>query len=152
MTTAPDRTVSTAPADPGRAAEAPVPTAAELARAYLRHVEERDAAAVVALLAPHGISEFPFAPAGIQQVYTGPEEAQAFIGMVIEKLIASIRINDLEITEVSPTLAFAELTSDCETKKGLKYQNRYVVKVTSEAGKITLWREFFDPRATETVK
>lgn len=126
-------------------------TAAELCRDYLAALERQDVPALIDLLAPDAITEFPFAPEGIQRLYTGAE-VQPFIELVIARLLASVKITDLEITEVSASLIFAELRSDCVTKKGLAYQNRYIVKVTAADGKITLWREYFDPRATETVK
>lgn len=71
---------------------------------------------------------------------------------MVGRLLAEVKIVHSELFEVSDGLVFAELRSDCTTRKGLKYQNRYVVKVQAEGGRITLWREYFDPRATSTVK
>lgn len=127
------------------------PTAADLCRAYLAALERRDVDAVVALLAPDAESDFPFAPDGIQQTYVG-EEVRGFIDLVIGRLLTEVRITQADLFEVDDSLVFAELRSDCTTRKGLKYQNRYVVKVQAARGKITLWREYFDPRATTTVR
>jgi ketosteroid isomerase-like protein len=130
----------------------PTTTAAELCRQYFRHVEEQDVEAIVSLLAPEGVSEFPFAPEGVQRLYVGPDDVKPFLQLVLVRLLESVRVADLEIFEVSADLVFAELTSDCTTRKGLAYRNRYIVKVATEDGRITLWREYFDPRATDTVK
>jgi ketosteroid isomerase-like protein len=127
------------------------PTAADLCRDYLAALERRDVDAVMALLAPDAESDFPFAPEGIQQTYLG-DEVRGFIDLVIGRLLTEVKIVHSELFEVSDGLVFAELRSDCTTRKGLKYQNRYVVKVQAEGGRITLWREYFDPRATSTVR
>jgi ketosteroid isomerase-like protein len=128
-----------------------VPTAAQLCREYLAALERRDVDAVLALLAPDAESDFPFAPDGIQQTYVG-EDVRGFIDLVIGRLLTDVKITQSDIFEVDEDLIFAELRSDCTTRKGLKYQNRYVVKVRAQNGRITLWREYFDPRATSTVR
>jgi hypothetical protein len=127
-------------------------TAAELCREYLRSIAARDVDGMVAVLAADAVSEFPFAPAGTPTSFAGAEAVRGFLDLVIARLLATIELHGLEITEVNPSLAFAEFTSDCTTKKGLRYQNRYVVRVEARDGKVSLWREYFDPRATDAVK
>ena len=128
-----------------------IPSAAELCREYLAALERRDVDAVIELLSADAESDFPFAPEGVQPTYVGAE-VRGFIELVIGKLLTEVKITQADLYEVDDTLVFAELRSDCTTRKGLKYQNRYVVKVAAADGKITLWREYFDPRATTAVR
>lgn len=129
----------------------PGATAAELANSYIAALQDRNVAAVLSLLAPDACSEFPFAPDNVPSRFVGRDVAE-FISLVVGQLIERISIQDVEITEVSSTLAFVEMTSDCLTRRGEAYRNRYVIRVESANGQITLWREFFDPLATTVVR
>ena len=126
-------------------------TAADLCGRYLAGLADRDVDAIAALLAEDSVSEFPFSPFASKRIVRGvPAEAE-FLGYILG-LLEHIEIRELEIIAVTRDLAFAEFASDCVTRGGGSYQNRYIVKVDSEAGRITRWREYLDPKAIETVK
>lgn len=127
-------------------------SAADLIREYLQCLEKRDVDGAFSLLRADAVSEWPYLPEGLQTIYPSAEAAHPFVNQVIRGLLAEVSIVDLEINEVSPYLAFAEFRSDCRTKKGLPYRNRYIVKAVSDGELITLWREYCDPLATKTVQ
>lgn len=67
-------------------------------------------------------------------------------------MIARLTFPLVEAFAVSDDLAFVEFRSDAVTTKGRSYGNYYVAKVQAEAGRITRWVEFFDPRPAEMVR
>lgn len=126
-------------------------TAASLTEEYLACLERRDVDAAFSLLRADAVSEWPYLPPGLQTLYPTRDSARPFVGLVIEGLLETVSIRDLDITEAGPDLCFAEFRSDCRTKKGVPYRNRYIIKVQAVDGEIVLWREYCDPQAAIDV-
>lgn len=119
----------------------------ELAKRLLANLRETGVEEVAALLDDHVRMELPFAPDGTPSLVVGRAavlEALRFI----PQHFARFRINPHECYECA---ARETVILEC-TSLGLyraadapAYQNRYVMLFAFRKGRVTQWREFFNP-------
>lgn len=128
-------------------------TAEALGREYLRALQAKDKAAILAILADDFTLVVPCALSGVNDSssatwsgMTGPNGADVNLDKTFEK-IEPIRYPDLEFTVgQNPDVAFAEGMGDMRmTSTGRHYRNIYVFRFDSEAGKLKRIREYVNP-------
>lgn len=107
-------------------------------------MSELDIDAVLALLADDFVLELPFRGDGGPRVLDAAD-AVAFM-RAMPKLFTEMPFRDVVVHGRLPTGEIvAEYRSEGVTRAGLSYPNRYVAFFTVGDGRISRWREFFDP-------
>jgi ketosteroid isomerase-like protein len=127
-------------------------TAETLGREYLRALQAKDKAAILAILADDFELVVPCALSGVNdnssatwRGLTGPEGADINLDQAFEK-IEPICYPDLEFTSgANPDIAFAEGLGEMRMMTDRHYRNIYVFRFDSEAGKIKRIREYVNP-------
>lgn len=127
-------------------------TAEELGREYLRALQAKDKAAILAILADDFELVVPCALSGVNDSsiatwrgLTGPDGADVNLDKTFEK-IEPICYPDLEFTRgANPDVAFAEGMGDMRMVTNRPYRNMYVFRFDSDAGKLKRIREYVNP-------
>ncbi|MBL4630542.1 MAG: nuclear transport factor 2 family protein [Paraglaciecola sp.] len=93
-----------------------------------------------------GVFEFPFAPDGYTKVLNGKAEMADYMAGFPEK----IQIDSFEIKEIFQNESGEEgvLEFTCKGKilaTGLAYNQHYVAILKTKSGKLSLYRDFWDP-------
>lgn len=118
--------------------------AADVVRRLLEAVGSLDLEAAGALLADDLVLELPFRHDGGPRRMEGPE-AQRFIRS-LPKLLARLGFPDVVVHGSLPSgPVVAEYRSDGLTLAGRPYPNTYVGFFEVRDGRVTTWREYFDP-------
>ena len=120
-------------------------TTAELAEAFLQALTTRDVEKVMPLWNPDGVMEFPFAPDGSPNTFKGVEAIRTTLSSAF---VQRVEMNFFDITAYpaqSPDLAFVEFKGKMTLKSGQPYNNTYIAKVEARDGKLTHFKEFFNP-------
>jgi ketosteroid isomerase-like protein len=135
------------------ASETALPTAEQLGREYLRALQAKDKAAILALLADDFTLVVPCTLSGVNDNssatwsgLTGPNGVDINLDETFET-IEPIRYPELEFTAAqNPDVAFAEGMGDMRmAPTGRHYRNMYVFRFDSEAGKLKRIREYVNP-------
>ncbi len=127
-------------------------TAEELGREYLRALQAKDKAAILAILAEDFTLVVPCALDGVNDSnsatwsgLTGPNGADINLDKTFVK-IEPICYPDLEFTPgANPNVAFAEGMGEMRMITNRHYRNMYVFRFDSEAGKLKRIREYVNP-------
>ena len=121
-----------------------VDTDVELVRRVIELVGELEMEAALELVADDYVLELPFRGDGGPRVLHG-SDAKAFMRM-LPKLLARLSFYDVVIHgRVAGGQIVAEYRSDGLTRSGAPYPNAYVAFFEVSGGRITRWREYFDP-------
>ncbi|BCP53968.1 hypothetical protein K32_25850 [Kaistia sp. 32K] len=100
----------------------------------------------VEMMAPDGVMEFPYAPAGYVRRIEGREALAAYLGRFVD-ILAIDRMTD-------PTVHFTRdadvviLEFGCEglgLKTGQPYDQRYISVITLKDGRIARYRDYWNP-------
>jgi uncharacterized protein len=117
----------------------------ELARRWLTVLAEADFAAWPSLVADDVRMRFPFAPAGIPDSCDVRAACQAAIRTFFAG-IASFAWQDLQLYPAADrTLVFATARSQVILRTGKRYQNEYCFMMRFHDGKLSEYREYFNP-------
>lgn len=127
-------------------------TAESLGREYLRALQAKDKAAILAILAGDFELVVPCTLSGVNdnrsatwRGLTGENGADINLDKTFEK-IEPICYPDLEFTSgANPDIAFAEGMGDMRMATNRHYRNIYVFRFDSEAGKLKRIREYVNP-------
>jgi ketosteroid isomerase-like protein len=128
------------------------PTAEELGREYLRALQAKDKAAILAIMADDITLVVPCALDGVNDAskatwsgLTGPNGADINLDKTFVK-IDPICYPDLEFTPgANPDIAFAEGAGEMVMITRRHYRNMYVFRFDSENGKLKRIREYVNP-------
>jgi hypothetical protein len=114
-------------------------TAKELLQAYI----DGSAQQAAALFSKEGALELPYlADLGVEPRYEGPDNIQAFLTFLHEKMYPNFKFVDVRIYIDTPDQAFGEYT--IHQKSGISGRNvhqRFFGHCTASDGKIVLLRE-----------
>jgi ketosteroid isomerase-like protein len=95
-------------------------------------------------LADDLVLELPFRGGGHPRVLSGPD-AHAFMGL-LPKLFERMDFTDVRVHGAVPSgLIVAEYASNGRTRAGASYPNNYVALFEVTSGRISRWREYFNP-------
>jgi uncharacterized protein len=133
---------------------APTPTAAELAGHCIDHLAAKDLDALRDLFDEDAGWEIAYPLEGVEgddQIIRGQRRIAKFHTILLSG-IDRVEFFDVDVTPVHDDLAFVEFRSRATTAKGQPYGNRYIARCDARNGRITHWREFFDPRPAELVR
>jgi ketosteroid isomerase-like protein len=116
----------------------------EIVRTAIERVGVLDIEGALELVADDFVLELPFrADGGPRRMEAG--EAAAFMRL-LPKLFTRMDFSDVAVHGALPDgTVVAEYRSDGLTRSGRAYPNRYVAMFEVGDGRITRWREFFDP-------
>jgi len=123
--------------------------AARLGLNYVEFLASRDVAGLTELFAPDAQWELRFQIDGVRPVFVGKTQISKLIAKVLGAQLDTVRVYDVEVTNIAPDLALVEWRTQCTTADGGEYSNAYAVKLTSRDGLIWRWREYFDPRPVQ---
>ncbi|WP_227271501.1 nuclear transport factor 2 family protein [Roseobacter weihaiensis] len=118
---------------------------AELAERFLRALETRDVDEVMPLWNDDGVMEFPYVPEGSPSRFEG---ADAIRTTLASAFIQRTRMRFFDVTAYQaedPDLAFVEFKGDMTLQSGAPYNNTYIAKAEARNGKLTYFKEFFNP-------
>jgi ketosteroid isomerase-like protein len=103
------------------------------------------------LFAEHGVHELPFAPPGVPPLLTGPATIHEYLAAASA---APMKLTEYrnEIIQDTPAGLVAEYDAcGTVTATGKPYSMRHVLLVQAEDGKITVWRDYWNPLDAVTV-
>jgi ketosteroid isomerase-like protein len=123
--------------------------ALETAKAFIAALSERNADNALMLLSDEAILEMPY-PLAIGENKYG---TQRMWGNPLRKYVRGITERNSKIAFENKVWRVADdgvLILECDgdlvrSKDGTRYQNRYIILFAVTDGKITLWREYFNP-------
>jgi ketosteroid isomerase-like protein len=100
----------------------------------------------IELWADDGELEFPFAPAGRQSIYRGKAEILAYMKAASGKM----KIDGITAMKITPALDPHIVTVELTVKgqilsTGLPYNQRYVFMFEVKDGKLSRYREYWNP-------
>jgi hypothetical protein len=119
----------------------------DLAKRWLEALHALDISAAIALLADDAVLEMPLAPPGLPDRFEGKAAIAAFLGA--SQVFSRLEFHDITFhTTSDPELAIVEFRSTGSFQTtGADYANRYALVIRAFAGRITLYREYFNPMA-----
>jgi ketosteroid isomerase-like protein len=102
------------------------------------------------LWADDGVLEFPFAPAGRRSRYVGKADILAYMKAVPARMAARIRSEGLDYFDIRPMLDPAMVCLEMGVKgrileTGAPYLQKYVSIIETRSGKLSLYREYWNP-------
>ena len=102
------------------------------------------------LFALDGVHELPFAPPGIPRRLEGRETLREYFAAITGTPLKHTRFENMTVYETAdPGVIIAEYDAHgTVTSTGRHYQLRYVQVVEVREGRITLWRDYWDPLAS----
>lgn len=118
---------------------------AELAERFLNALTTRDINKVMPLWNEGGVMEFPFAPGGSPNKFQGAEAIRTTLSSAFE-MRPRMKFFDVKSYQAADSdFAFIEFKGDMTLKSGQPYNNIYIAKVEAHEGKLSLFKEFFNP-------
>jgi ketosteroid isomerase-like protein len=124
---------------------APAPPSVDLARRWLTALAEADYAAWPSLVADDVRMSFPFAPPGIPDRCDGGAACQTAIRTFFAG-IASFVWQDLQLFPARDrAVVFATGRSEVVLRTGKPYRNEYCFMMRFRDGKLSEYREYFNP-------
>lgn len=117
--------------------------------AFIEAISARDAAATIALLAEDAVLEMPFPLAEGENAYgtrrMWGEPLRKYINGIMARN-SSLSFSKLEWYPSGDSVVFLECEGDhVRSRDGKRYRNNYILRFEVTDGKITLWREYFNP-------
>jgi uncharacterized protein len=124
----------------------PVPTPLEIFQQVLLATASGDVPAILDLCADDVVFEFPFAPPGRPAEVSGKEP----LGRYLTAAPSRIQFDSLSNFEthqtLDPDVAIIEMTATGKIKgTGEPYDQSYVVVLTAREGRITRYRDYWNP-------
>jgi ketosteroid isomerase-like protein len=118
-----------------------------LAVRWLEALHALDIPSAVELLADDAVLEMPLAPPGLPDRFEGKAAIGAFLAG--SQVFSKLDFHDVEVhTTSDPELAIVEFRSTGTfDATGRDYANRYALFIRARAGRIVLYREYFNPLA-----
>ncbi len=97
-----------------------------------------------------GVLEFPFAPAGRRSRYVGKTDILAYMTAVAARMAGRIKSDGLGYFQVRPMLDPQAVSLEMSVKgrileTGAAYEQKYVSIIETKGGKISLYREYWNP-------
>lgn len=105
------------------------------------------------LWADDGVLEFPFAPAGRRSRYAGKPDILAYMKATAARMAGRIEVEGLEYFRTHPMLETTRICLEMGVKgqvleTGAPYHQRYISIIETKGGKISLYREYWNPVAS----
>jgi uncharacterized protein len=105
------------------------------------------------LWADDGVLEFPFAPAGRRSRYAGKSDILAYMKATAVRMAGRIEVEGMEYFRTSPMLAPGTICLEMGVKgrvveTGAPYDQKYISIIETKGGKISLYREYWNPIAS----
>ncbi len=102
------------------------------------------------LWADDGVLEFPFAPAGRRSRYVGKSEILTYMQAVATRMAGRIQSEGLDYFRLHPMLEPSTACLEMAVKgrvleTGAPYAQKYVSIVEARDGKVSLYREYWNP-------
>ncbi len=102
------------------------------------------------LWADDGVLEFPFAPAGRRSRYVGKADILAYMTPVAARMAARVKVEGLDYFHLRPMLDPATICLEMGVRgrvlaTGTPYDQKYVSVIETTVGKISLFREYWNP-------
>lgn len=120
----------------------------EAREVFARSVELMEAGRIeewVDLFAPDGVLEIPFPLPGLPDRIAGTEALRQYMAVVPQQLTLKFGTPTYHQTE-DPGVVVVEVTSEgTALATGSRFHQRYVSIVTVREGKITLFRDYWNP-------
>jgi ketosteroid isomerase-like protein len=121
----------------------------DTAKAFISALSKRDANSALLLLSDGAILEMPFPLAGGENKYgtrrMWGEPLRQYVTGITERN-SQIAFNNTVWRKADDGVVILECDGDMvRSKDGKRYQNQYIVLFEVSDGKITLWREYFNP-------
>jgi ketosteroid isomerase-like protein len=123
-----------------------VPTPVEIFEQVLRAAQSGEVQAMLDLCADDVVFEFPFAPPGRPAEVRGKEPLGRYLAAVPSR-IQFDGLSNLETHQtVYPDVAVIEMTATGKVRDtGEPYDQSYVVVLTAREGRITRYRDYWNP-------
>ncbi len=104
----------------------------------------------IELWADDGVLEFPFAPSGRRGRYAGKADILAYMKPVAARMTGRIKTEGLDYFRTHPMLDAATICVEMAVKgriveTGAPYTQKYISIVETKEGKISLYREYWNP-------
>lgn len=115
-------------------------------RDYIQAQADLDVDAMMALLTPDAIFEFPYAVAGMDRIAGGDPAALRAHNEMMPNFIKSFEFTNIEVDQLKDEGRYL-VQLDVRgvlLKEAPVYENRYCIVVTLRDGKVSHWREYFD--------
>lgn len=102
------------------------------------------------LWAEDGVLEFPFAPAGRRGRYVGKADILAYMQATSSRMTGGIQTEGMGYFQVRPMLDPSSCCLEMSVKgrilaTGEPYEQKYVSIIETRDGKLTLYREYWNP-------
>lgn len=119
----------------------------DLAERWLEALHALDIPSAIELLADDAVLEMPLVPPGLPDRIEGKAAIGAFLDG--SQVFSKLDFHDVDVHATSdPELAVVEFRSTGTfDATGLDYANRYALVIRARAGRIVLYREYFNPLA-----
>lgn len=119
------------------------------AKAFLSALSKRDADSALLLLSEEAVLEMPYPLAGGENQYGARrmwgEPLRQYVTGITQRN-SKIAFNNTVWRKADDGTVFLECDGDMvRSKDGKRYQNKYILLFQVSDGKITLWREYFNP-------
>lgn len=124
-------------------------SAVDTARECLDMIQNFDIAGAVGRFAPDGVLELPMRPKPLERQLRGAD-IEKFMRL-LPKLFARLDFVERRYHQTTEAnIAVVEYKGDAVTHTGVPYLNTYIaVFEFDEEGRVSLWREYFDPLALQ---
>ncbi len=121
-----------------------------LVETVLERVSELDIEGALAHTTEDLVVELPFRAGGYPRRLVGAD-ARAFM-RVLPRLFSAMKFHHVVVHGRLPSgLIVAEYQSDGMTRTGRPYRNSYAGFFGVDGGKVSLWREYFDPNVVDAA-
>lgn len=124
----------------------PIPTPVEIFHRALAATASADVAAMLDLCADDVVFEFPFAPPGRPREVRGKEPLGRYLAAIPSRIQFDGLSNFETHQTLDPDVAVIEMTATGTVKDtGEPYDQSYVVVLTARQGRITRYRDYWNP-------
>ena len=108
---------------------------------------QKDLNSFADMFAEDGIHELPFAPPGVPIVLQGRENIRNYFAAITKTPVEFHEFTDLSVHQtLDPDVVIAEYQAHgVITSSGAPYNTRYIQVLHARNGKITLWRDYWNP-------
>ena len=122
--------------------------AARVLAGFLASLETFERDQILPWFHSDAVIEFPFAIEGRPKRYEGTAEITRFFGWA-ERVFSTISFLDVQVwSMVDPAMALGEFRSSGVLARTLiPFGNHYIVTATAHDGRLSTYREFYDPQA-----
>jgi ketosteroid isomerase-like protein len=122
--------------------------AAGVLAGFLASLETFDPDEILPWFHSDAVIEFPFAVEGRPKRHEGTAELTRFFGWAAQ-MFSTISFLDVQVWPlVDPSMAVGEFRSSGVLARSLvPFGNRYIVTATARDGRLSTYREFYDPQA-----